>query len=118
MSKLIVAGTRTFNNKELLFQTLDDIRKTLKVTEIVSGCAKGADSLGELYAETRNIPIKKFPADWEHHGRKAGPMRNRQMAEYGDALVIFWNGKSSGTRNMWQIAEYMGLDVMVVTYED
>lgn len=70
------------------------------ISEVVSGAARGADSLGELFAKENNIPVKQFPADWNAHGRAAGPIRNRQMAEYADVLIAFWDGKSPGTKNM------------------
>jgi hypothetical protein len=73
-----------------------------QITEIVSGAARGIDSLGERWAEYRPdpIPVKQFPADWDTHGKAAGPIRNRAMADYADALLVVWDGKSRGTKNM------------------
>lgn len=98
--KTIIAGSRTFNDYDLLKQKLDYFRKHNSVTEIVSGTAKGADQLGERYATENNIRITLFAADWNRHGKKAGPMRNRTMAEYADQLIAVWNGESKGTKNM------------------
>ena len=98
--KTIIAGTRTFNDYELLKTKLTKFRLTHDITEIVSGGAKGADRLGERYAEEYNITIKIFPANWNKHGNAAGPIRNRQMAEYADQLIVFWDGSSKGTNNM------------------
>jgi hypothetical protein len=72
-----------------------------KITEVVTGKAKGADTLGEKWARcVANLPVKEFPADWKTHGLKAGPIRNGEMADYADGLIVFiWNG-SRGSANM------------------
>jgi hypothetical protein len=101
--KVIVAGSRSFNDVPLLYQTLDRLlQKNVEIAsaEIVSGRAKGADQLGEMYAAENNISLKLFPADWDTHGKKAGILRNTQMAEYADILIAFWDGKSRGTKHM------------------
>lgn len=98
--KTIIAGCRDFTDYNLLKQKVDYYRENKTITEIVSGVARGADELGEVYATENNIDIKKFPADWDKHGKAAGPIRNRQMAEYADVLIAVWDGKSKGTKNM------------------
>lgn len=85
-----------------------------EVTEVVSGCARGVDRLGEQWAQMRSIPIKRFPANWDRDGRSAGPIRNRQMANYAEALVAIWDGESKGTKNMIEEAERRGLVVFVL----
>lgn len=70
------------------------------VTEIVSGGAKGIDSVGEEFANDSHILVNRFDADWEKHGKAAGPIRNKKMAEYADALLLIWDGKSKGSANM------------------
>lgn len=94
-----------------------DVRRAMaaidwEVTEVVSGGARGADTLGEKWASDRKIPIKRFPADWSI-GKHAGHVRNAEMAEYGDALVALWNGISPGTRSMIKMAQLRGLKVFV-----
>lgn len=113
--KIVIAGGRDFNNYNLLCEKCDDIINSNQ-TEIISGCAKGADTLGERYAKERGYDVKLFPADWKTHGRKAGPIRNKQMAEYGDMLIAFWDGKSSGTKNMIDNAKKLGKIVYIITY--
>ena len=83
----------------------------------VSGHASGADSLGEKFAADHNLQCELHPADWERHGRAAGPIRNEEMAEVSDALIAFWDGKSRGTRSMIEIARRKGLQVAVVRYD-
>lgn len=99
--KTIIAGCRTFKDYALLKEKLNHYRNyTGNIYEVVSGGADGADFLGEKYAVENGIPIKHFPADWNTHGRAAGPIRNKQMADYADCLIAVWDGKSKGTKNM------------------
>lgn len=96
--KVIIAGPRTLEEYELIEQAV--VESGFEVTEEVSGTAKGADRLGELWAATHDVPVKQFPADWNNHGKAAGPIRNKQMGVYADALIAVWDGKSKGTKNM------------------
>lgn len=98
--KTIVAGSRDYHNYAHVETMLDYFVKDHIIAEIVSGGAKGADALGERYANEHNIPLKVFPADWNKHGRAAGPIRNAQMGDYADQLIAVWDGKSKGTKNM------------------
>lgn len=119
--KLVVAGCRDFDDYSLLSAELDeylkDKIKTHNVT-IVSGCATGADSLGEEYATQKGLNIKKFPADWDKYGNAAGPKRNLQMAEYADAVIVFWDNKSSGTRNMIECARRENIPCKIIQYSN
>lgn len=120
--KVIVAGGRDFDDKRMLYNVLDrmfipqDFVLPEHTLEIVCGCAEGADYLGEHWAITNWAPVKYFPADWERYGKGAGMVRNREMAEYSDALVAFWDGESRGTSNMIQEALKHGLEVHVFPY--
>ena len=110
--KTIIAGSRigvTIKHIEQAMQSID-----WEVTEVVSGCAAGADTLGIYWAKMNKKPVKKFPADWLKHGKSAGPIRNRQMAEYADALVALWDGRSRGTKNMIDEAMKRELKVFVL----
>lgn len=99
--KLVVACSRGITVQEnILDSIINDILK-LPVSEIVSGnCQNSSDSSGEYWALAKGININLFPADWDTHGNSAGPFRNKQMAEYADAALIFWDGKSRGSKNM------------------
>lgn len=115
--KLIIAGSRTFTNYKKLCEVCDHILQDQTNVEIVSGAYyKGADFLGEKYAAERGYLLTKFPADWKGFGRAAGPKRNEQMANYADALIAFWDGKSKGTLNMMNIATKLGLKVWIAYY--
>ena len=114
--KVIIAGGRGFNDYDLLCRKADKILSRQSEIEIVSGAARGADKFGERYADERGYPIKRFPADWGTFGKKAGYMRNEDMAEYADALIAFWDGTSKGTKHMIDIARNNDLKVRVITY--
>jgi hypothetical protein len=115
--KLIIAGSRDFTDYQLLIDTLREEGFTSNtVTTVVSGCAHGADKLGERWAVSQCIPIARFPADWDSYGKRAGFVRNGEMAEYADACIVFWNGSSKGTKHMADIAKRKkGMRVVVVT---
>lgn len=112
--RTIIAGGREITDYEevcraILFSNFD-------ITEVVSGKARGVDTLGEQFAKEFNIPIKEFPADWNKHGKAAGPIRNCEMADYvGDegALIAIWDGQSRGTKHMIDYATKKGLKVYV-----
>lgn len=83
------------------------------VGAVVSGGCRGTDKLGEDWAHNHDIPVFVYPADWNSHGRAAGPIRNATMANNADALVAVWDGKSRGTKNMIDVARKKGLAVFV-----
>lgn len=133
--KLIVAGGRKFKDYHLLKRKLDAIlqkKSQTHIIEIVSGEADGADSLGEAYARINGYKVIPFPAKWEdltlepckivtrkngtQYNALAGHNRNLEMAEYADALVLFWDGKSTGSKNMKDLALKLKLDVRVIQY--
>jgi hypothetical protein len=114
--KVIISGSRSFEDYELLKKENKAFLEGLEEVEIVSGVAMGADMLGIKYAREMNYGIKKFPANWERHGRSAGIKRNYEMACYANALICFWDGKSRGTANMIEVARKRGLTVKVVMF--
>ena len=113
--KLIVAGGREFQKyytleKEIMEKfDLDDL-------EIVSGGARGADHMGEIFARKHGINVKVFPALWDIYGKSAGYRRNEEMANYADEAIVFWDGKSKGSKHMIQIMKNIGKKVTVVYY--
>jgi len=116
MRRIIVAGSRNFCDYERLRCTLDRLEITPS-DEIISGHARGADTLGELYSKEHRIPLKVFQAEWDKYGKKAGYLRNNAMAEYASnkdgVLVAFPIGQSRGTRMMIQLAKRHHLKVIV-----
>jgi ribA/ribD-fused uncharacterized protein len=114
--KVIVAGSRSFDNYQLLCEKMDYYLKDVKSPVIVSGHAKGADLLGEKYAIEHNLPGESYPADWEHYGKQAGYIRNELMAQNADVLVAFWNGTSKGTEHMIRTMKSLKKPVRIVRY--
>lgn len=132
--KVIIAGGRKFNDYARLKSYCKHVLRNKSNIEVVSGGAKGADSLGEDFAIEHKLGLKTFPAPWTDiegkpareigkradgtkYWKKAGPARNIQMADYADALIAFWDGKSTGTKHMIDTAKKKGLKVAVWKYE-
>lgn len=121
-TRIIVAGSRGFDDYPLLESKLDELLKGISgEVEIVSGHAKGADSLGEQYALKRGLPLHIMKADWERFGRRAGFIRNQQMLDYAleetPLLVAFWDGLSNGTRDMINRAQEEGVEARIIQYD-
>ncbi len=107
IKRVVIAGCRDYNNYEEAKQYIDfclsNIRKENKIV-IVSGGCRGADAIGEQYAKENNFKVEKYPADWVKHGKRAGPIRNEQMAKDSDYVICFWDNKSKGTKSMIEYA--------------
>lgn len=107
--RLAVVGSRSFND----YKFLSEILQWYDVKLIISGGARGADSLARRFAEEHNLPLREFIPEWGRHGRSAGYLRNEQIVEACDEVVAFWNGKSRGTKHTIDIAEQQGKPVSV-----
>ena len=116
--RLIVAGGRNLNDTRFIHDAIDKIlcNTDLSEVELVCGMARGVDMVAFQWANKNNVPIKEFPADWDAHGKAAGPIRNRQMSNYATHLIAFHDGVSRGTKNMLEEANKVGLRVRVVKY--
>jgi len=109
--RVIIAGSR---EGAVYKNVVDAVRESCwDITEVVSGGARGVDKLGEEFAKKNSIPLKTFHANWTKYGKRAGPIRNKKMAEYADALIAIWDGKSRGTKDMICQATIQGLWVHV-----
>jgi hypothetical protein len=107
--KTIIAGTRTITEMRFLKEAL--AHSGWQITEVVCGKARGVDTLGEAWAKDKGIPVRYFPADWSGLGKRAGFVRNAQMAEYAEALVLVWDGCSRGSASMLELAKRKGLRI-------
>lgn len=112
MMRLIIAGSRNATEADVS-AALSKCRWLGFVTAVVSGTARGADRFGESWAKHHSLEVIRFPADWKKHGRRAGPVRNKLMAENAEALVAVWDGESPGTKSMIELARRRGLRVLV-----
>lgn len=121
MFKVIIAGSREFDNYDMLKEKCDKIlsRKVNEGEEIVivSGAAKGADTLGEKYAEEKGYKIERYPANWDKYGKRAGYLRNKKMAEVSNACIVFLSSKAEnkGSKMMISIATEEKLLIRVIT---
>ena len=119
--KVIVAGGRDFADYAYLKEKLDEVFASLgdldsHPIEIISGMAKGADTLGIRYAEEHKLTMVLYPANWKKYPRMAGILRNMNMLVTATHLVAFWDGKSRGTKHMIEIAKAKGIPVWIFDY--
>jgi hypothetical protein len=110
---LAIIGSRDFSDFELLELTVNGIED---VSEIISGGAKGTDSLARDYANKYHIKIIEYIPDWKKHGLAAGYKRNVDIINYCDAAIAFWNGTSNGTRHGIELAVKQRKCLKIVSY--
>ncbi|AUO79153.1 hypothetical protein [Salinibacter phage M8CRM-1] len=109
--KVIVAGSRSITSQDMVDRAIEE--SGFSVSVLVSGGARGVDRMGEKWAESQPIPYLVYPADWGEHGKSAGYIRNAEMAEWADALVAVWDGKSRGTKHMIETAHKSDMPIFV-----
>lgn len=109
--KTIIAGSRGITCPYVVGRAVE--KSGFAVTEVVCGMARGVDTLGRIWAQYYAIPVSEFEPDWDYHGKKAGFVRNQEMADYADALIAIWDGVSRGTRDMIDRAQKKGIKVYV-----
>ena len=117
--RVIIAGGRDFTDKPRMINFIDSLVDNNQLPsrfEIVSGMAKGADCVGLALAKEYGLLVHEFPADWIKHGKPAGMIRNVDMANNADALIVAWDGKSRGTAHMIQTMQRMGKPVFILRY--
>lgn len=117
----LVVGSRGFNDYNLMCQILDYMLQNKTYIVIVSGGAKGADSLAERYAKERGLELKVFPADWDKYGKSAGYRRNEQMhlwisARHNRGVVAFWDSISKGTAHNFELCKTYGNPIRCYNY--
>ena len=119
-TKIAIIGSRDFDNIELFDFSISRIFETYEISnpEIVSGGAKGADSFAKALAVKNNLPYKEFLPDWKAYGKSAGPKRNKQIVEYSDLIIAFWDGKSKGTLSSIQFAKELTKKLVVICYKE
>ena len=113
--KLLVCGGRNYADQKGLYLVLDAWHRVNPVSLLIHGAARGADQLAANWASSRGVPLAAYPADWNLHGRSAGPRRNEQMLQEGkpEMVIAFPGGR--GTAHMVRIAREAGVKVMTVT---
>lgn len=113
--KIIIAGSRNIIDYDKIKKIIDSIveKNNIQITEVISGCALGIDTIAINWAWNKNISVKKFPADWNKYGKKAGYLRNEEMSKYADGLIAIWDGSSKGTEHMIKIMKKLNKLVIV-----
>ena len=111
--KIGVVGSRDFDDYKKLEKELNKIEG---ITVIVSGGAKGADTLAREFAEKNDIKLTEFKPDYEQYGRGAPIRRNKKIVEYSDQIIAFWDGESRGTKNTIDIAEKQDKPVTIIRF--
>lgn len=111
--RTIIAGSRTLTDPKIVEEAI--AASGFTITEVVCGGARGIDTLGKNWADARGIPVKVFPADWETHGKAAGPIRNSEMAAYAEQAICVVDAQAAnkGTWDMSRKATAKGLIVYV-----
>ncbi len=110
--KLSVIGSRSFNDYDLLEKEINSLHFDIDL--IISGGAKGADTLGEQYANKYGIKTMIFKPNWKKYGMSAGFKRNRDIIQKCDAVIAFWDGISKGTKNSLDTAKKLKKYIIIV----
>ena len=117
--KVAIIGSRDFNDYNYMCEMMDDFTKChFTITTIISGGAKGADSLGEKWAEDNNLPTEIYKPDWKKYGRSAGYIRNADIVDNSQHVIAFWDGNSKGTLNSVDRAKKNKIAVTIYEYEN
>jgi hypothetical protein len=109
--RTIIAGSRTIIDYDIVKNGIKE--SGFIIDEVVCGLAQGPDILGEKWALEHRIPVTYFPANWRDFGKSAGCIRNEQMGNYADQLILIWDGKSRGSEHMLRYAKHKKLLIYV-----
>lgn len=111
--KLIIAGSRTITDYNYIKGAIVESGWLDEITEVVSGMARGIDTLGIKFAKECNITVKEFPADWKTYGNSAGHKRNYEMGVYADKAIVIIENESKGSRSMIKIMRELEKPVFI-----
>jgi hypothetical protein len=112
--RVIIAGSRSIKDRDVLNRAIQE--SGFKIDTVISGAADGVDKMGEWWAawQTPQIPVSRYPADWDKYGKAAGMIRNRAMALQADAAILLWDGVSRGTKGMRDMMIKLGKPIFLV----
>ena len=121
MFVVIVAGSRSFSDRSLMYKKLDYYLQKQDKVLIVHGGANGADKCAAMYAKERGIKTKVFLPNWDKYGKKAGILRNKEMFECASQFqnrgcVVFWDGESRGTKNDIELSKKYNVPLRIVKF--
>jgi len=109
--KILICGSRSINDPALVAQAVE--KSGMTPTHVVSGGARGVDTLARFFAQSRGIEFTEYIADWDRYGKRAGYMRNCVMVGVADAVIAVWDGESPGTKHSIDYATSQGKQVFV-----
>lgn len=115
---LAIVGCRDYDDETFIYESIDKFLKENSVVKnelaIVSGGARGVDTIAEEYADKNNIQKIIFPAEWSTYGKQAGFIRNYKIVDHADHVLAFWNGVSKGTNHTIELAKHKGIPINVI----
>lgn len=111
--KVVIAGSRSITSYEIVKKIIEE--SGYDITTVISGTAVGVDQCGERWAKENVIPIQRFPADWDKHGKSAGFIRNSEMVDVADAVILVHDGVSKGTQHTYDLAQKKGIPIYYAT---
>lgn len=119
--RMIVAGGRDYSNQNVVNYYIDRVKdvcdsRGLNLV-IVCGMATGADTLGRNYAISNGLEVLEFPANWNRYGKSAGYIRNKEMGNIADSAIVFWDGRSKGSKLMIDIMHELKKPVIAISYD-
>lgn len=117
MQTVVIAGSRGITNKEFIRKEMNNLWREIGPFRLVSGMARGVDRISRDIAVAAGVEVIEMPADWDRYGRRAGYLRNVEMAKIADYGLILWDGQSRGTQHMMNIMSEMHKPTDVVVVE-
>jgi len=111
MTRVLVCGGRDYQNAREMYRILDGYHTKYPVSCLIQGGARGADAIARTWAKLRGINCREFPADWDTHGKAAGPIRNQQMLDEGKPDVVIPFPGGPGTKKMIELAIANGVPI-------
>ena len=111
--KLMISGSRGIKDSKKIYDELEKIFAAHPDFILISGGARGVDSIAEEWAKSRNLPIEQHKPDWAKYGKGAGIVRNKEMVLAADYVLIFWDGESKGTKSVIDFCEKQGKEYLL-----
>ena len=115
---LAIVGSRNFTDYPLFCQLLEDAIQDIKVHTVISGGARGVDTMAEQWANDNKRRFVVHLPQWNRYGKSAGPIRNRKIIQDSDQVIAFWDGESRGTQSSIQIAKRLSKPCHIIMYKD
>ncbi len=105
---IAIVGSRTWVEDGRIAQIVSLIQRKHPDALIISGGARGVDTIAIRVAKRLGLSTKVYPADWDKHGKRAGFLRNQTLVSEADVVIAFWDGESRGTAHSIELAENAG----------